>query len=162
MRRTKYLGFVAIDIIVLRLTFPVLVVGLAVIAQGCDLGLLNIMETPGGGAVLASIIGLDLVIYLQHVMFHAVPALRRLHRMDQADLEFDVSTGLRFHPVEVLLSMGIMLAMVMALGPPAVAGSGPVAFLCRPKCSFKPLFVRRRPGFSGPVLSGVVADDRTR
>jgi len=54
-------------------------------------------------------------------MFHAVPALWRLHRMHHADLEFDVTTGLRFHPVEILLSMGIKLAMVMALGPPAVA-----------------------------------------
>jgi sterol desaturase/sphingolipid hydroxylase (fatty acid hydroxylase superfamily) len=64
---------------------------------------------------------LDLVIYLQHVMFHAVPVLWRLHRMHHADLEFDVTTGLRFHPVEILLSMGIKLAVVMALGPPAVA-----------------------------------------
>ncbi|MDN3721932.1 sterol desaturase family protein [Roseibium salinum] len=66
-------------------------------------------------------LALDLAIYLQHVMFHAVPALWRLHRMHHADLEFDVTTGLRFHPVEILLSMGIKLGVVMALGPPAVA-----------------------------------------
>jgi len=64
---------------------------------------------------------LDLAIYLQHVMFHAVPALWRLHRMHHADLEFDVTTGLRFHPLEILLSMAIKLAVVAALGPPAIA-----------------------------------------
>ena len=64
---------------------------------------------------------LDLAIYLQHVLFHAVPVLWRLHRMHHADLEFDVSTGVRFHPIEILLSMGIKLGVVAALGTPAVA-----------------------------------------
>ena len=68
-----------------------------------------------------SLLLLDLAIYLQHVMFHAVPALWRLHRMHHADLEFDVTTGLRFHPIEILLSMALKLAIVVALGPPAVA-----------------------------------------
>ncbi|MEZ5394151.1 MAG: sterol desaturase family protein [Bryobacterales bacterium] len=63
----------------------------------------------------------DLAIYFQHVMFHAVPLLWRLHRMHHADLEFDVTTGLRFHPIEILISMGIKLALVAALGPPALA-----------------------------------------
>lgn len=121
IRWTNNLGLVVIDTIVLRLSFPILAVGLAVIAQDRGWGLFNIIEAPGWVAVLVSIVILDLVIYLQHVMFHAVPALWRLHRMHHADLEFDVTTGLRFHPVEILLSMGIKLAMVMALGPPAVA-----------------------------------------
>jgi len=121
IRWTNNLGLVVIDTIVLRLSFPILAVGLAVIAQDRGWGLFNIIEAPGWFAVLVSIVILDLVIYLQHVMFHAVPALWRLHRMHHADLEFDVTTGLRFHPVEILLSMGIKLAMVMALGPPAVA-----------------------------------------
>ena len=64
---------------------------------------------------------LDLAIYLQHVLFHAVPALWRLHRMHHADLEFDVTTGARFHPIEILLSMGIKLGVVAALGAPAIA-----------------------------------------
>ena len=63
----------------------------------------------------------DLAIYLQHVMVHAVPALWRLHRMHHSDLDFDVTTGARFHPVEILLSMAIKLALVAALGPPAIA-----------------------------------------
>lgn len=121
IRWTNNLGLVVIDTIVLRLSFPILAVGLAVIGQDSGWGLFNIIEAPDWVAVIVSIIVLDLVIYLQHVMFHAVPALWRLHRMHHADLEFDVTTGLRFHPIEILLSMGIKLAVVVALGPPAVA-----------------------------------------
>lgn len=121
IRWTNNLGLVVIDTIVLRLSFPILAVGLAVIAQDRGWGLFNVIEAPGWVVVLVSIVVLDLVIYLQHVMFHAVPALWRLHRMHHADLEFDVTTGLRFHPIEILLSMVIKLAVVMALGPPAVA-----------------------------------------
>jgi sterol desaturase/sphingolipid hydroxylase (fatty acid hydroxylase superfamily) len=121
IRWTNNLGLVVIDTIVLRLSFPILAVGLSVTAQDRGWGLFNIIEVPGWIAILVSIIVLDLVIYLQHVMFHAVPVLWRLHRMHHADLEFDVTTGLRFHPVEILISMGIKLAVVMALGPPAVA-----------------------------------------
>jgi len=72
-------------------------------------------------AVVVCVILLDLVIYLQHVLFHAVPALWRVHRMHHADLAFDVTTGVRFHPVEILLSMLIKLAVVAALGAPALA-----------------------------------------
>jgi sterol desaturase/sphingolipid hydroxylase (fatty acid hydroxylase superfamily) len=90
-------------------------------AEARGWGLFNIVEAPFWLAFAASFLALDLAIYLQHVMFHAVPALWRLHRMHHADLEFDVTTGLRFHPVEILLSMGIKLAAVMALGPPAIA-----------------------------------------
>lgn len=121
IRWTNNLGLVVIDTIVLRLSFPILAVELAVIAQDRGWGLFNGIEAPGWVAVLVSIVVLDLAIYLQHVMFHAVPVLWRLHRMHHADLEFDVTTGLRFHPVEILLSMGIKLAVVMALGLPAVA-----------------------------------------
>jgi sterol desaturase/sphingolipid hydroxylase (fatty acid hydroxylase superfamily) len=121
IRWSNNLALVVIDTIVLRLTFPILAVGLAVIAQERGWGLFNFIDAPAWVAVLASVIILDLVIYLQHVMFHAVPALWRLHRMHHADLDFDVTTGLRFHPIEIVLSMGIKLAMVLVLGPPAVA-----------------------------------------
>jgi sterol desaturase/sphingolipid hydroxylase (fatty acid hydroxylase superfamily) len=121
IRWTNNLGLVVIDTIVLRLSFPILAVGLAVIAKDRGWGMFNVIGVPEWGAVVTSIVILDLVIYLQHVMFHAVPALWRLHRLHHADLEFDVTTGLRFHPVEILLSMGIKLAVIMALGPPAVA-----------------------------------------
>lgn len=106
---------------ILRLSFPILAVGLAVIAEERGWGLFNNIGAPAWVAIVASMLLLDLAIYLQHVMFHAVPGLWRLHRMHHADLDFDATTGLRFHPVEILISMGIKLAVVAALGPPAVA-----------------------------------------
>lgn len=121
LRWSNNLGLVVLDAALVRLLFPVVAVGLAVMAAENGWGLFNIVDVPGWIAVLVSLLVLDLAIYLQHVMFHAVPALWRLHRMHHADLEFDVTTGLRFHPVEILLSMAIKLAVVMALGPPAVA-----------------------------------------
>jgi sterol desaturase/sphingolipid hydroxylase (fatty acid hydroxylase superfamily) len=121
IRWSNNLGVVVIDTILVRLTFPVVAVGLAVTAEAQGWGLFNIFDVPFWLAFLLSVLALDLAIYLQHIMFHAVPALWRLHRMHHADLEFDVSTGLRFHPVEILLSMGIKLAVVVCLGPPALA-----------------------------------------
>lgn len=121
IRWSNNLALVVIDTIVLRLTFPILAVGLAIMAQERGWGLFNIFETPAWFAILVSVIVLDFAIYLQHVMFHAVPALWRLHRMHHADLDFDVTTGLRFHPIEIVLSMGIKVALVLVLGPPAVA-----------------------------------------
>jgi len=121
IRWTNNLALVVLDTLLLRLVFPVAAVGLAVIAAERGWGLLNALQVPAAVAVVIAVAVLDLAIYLQHVMFHAVPALWRLHRMHHADLEFDVTTGLRFHPVEILLSMGLKLAVVAALGPPAVA-----------------------------------------
>lgn len=121
IRWSNNLGVVVIDTLLVRLIFPIVAVGLALVAQERGWGLFNVFDVPIWIAFLVSVLALDLAIYLQHVMFHAVPALWRLHRMHHADLEFDVTTGLRFHPVEILLSMGIKLAVVAALGPPAVA-----------------------------------------
>lgn len=121
LRWSNNLALVAIDTLALRLAFPVLAVGLAVVAEERGWGLLNAAGVPAWIAVPLSVVVLDLAIYLQHVLFHAVPALWRLHRMHHADLEFDVTTGFRFHPLEILLSMAIKLAVVVALGPPAIA-----------------------------------------
>jgi sterol desaturase/sphingolipid hydroxylase (fatty acid hydroxylase superfamily) len=121
IRWSNNLGVVVIDTLLVRLTFPIVAVGLALVAQERGWGLFNVFDVPAWVAFVVSILALDLAIYLQHVMFHAVPALWRLHRMHHADLEFDVTTGLRFHPVEILLSMGIKLAVVAAFGPPAIA-----------------------------------------
>jgi sterol desaturase/sphingolipid hydroxylase (fatty acid hydroxylase superfamily) len=121
IRWTNNLAMVVIDTVIVRLTFPILAVGLALMAEAHGWGLFNALDVPLWLAVLLSILLLDLAIYLQHVLFHAVPGLWRLHRMHHADLEFDVTTGLRFHPVEIVLSMVIKLAMVAALGAPAVA-----------------------------------------
>ncbi len=121
IRWTNNIALVVIDTIVLRLTFPILAVGLAVMAEERGWGLFNAIDAPFWVVVTVSMLLLDLAIYLQHVVFHAVPALWRLHRMHHADLDFDATTGLRFHPVEILISMVIKLAVVAALGPPAIA-----------------------------------------
>jgi len=116
------LGIVALNSLLARLVFPTAAVGLALLieARGGG-GLLGLLDLPFWLAVVVSVAVLDFAIYLQHVMFHAVPALWRLHRMHHADLDFDVTTGARFHPVEILLSMGIKLGVVFALGAPALA-----------------------------------------
>ena len=121
IRWSNNLALVVIDTALVRLAFPVLAVGLALVAQDRGWGLFNVLEVPGWLSIVLAMLALDLAIYLQHVLFHAVPALWRLHRVHHADLAFDVTTGLRFHPVEILMSMGIKLAVVAALGPPAVA-----------------------------------------
>ena len=115
------LGVVVLDTLLMRVLFPVAAVGVALLAETRGFGLLQTVEAPPWLAFVASILLLDLVIYFQHVLFHAVPALWRVHRMHHADLEFDVTTGARFHPIEIVLSMSIKLGVVAALGAPAVA-----------------------------------------
>ncbi len=121
LRWTNNIAIVALDTLLVRLAFPVLAVGFALMAAERGWGFFNVVAAPWWVAVAVSIVVLDLVIYLQHVMFHAVPTLWRLHRMHHSDLEFDVSTGIRFHPIEIGLSMAIKLGAVAVLGPPAVA-----------------------------------------
>ena len=121
LRWSNNLALVVLDTLAVRLLFPVLAVGLALVTAERGWGLLHLWPMPEWFAFVASVLLLDLAIYLQHVAFHAVPALWRLHRMHHADLETDVTTGLRFHPVEIILSMAIKLAVVAVLGPPALA-----------------------------------------
>ena len=123
-RQTRWpgnLGIVFLDTLLVRLIFPMGAMGVALLAEARGWGLFNAFGIPTWVAVPAGVILLDLAIYLQHVLFHAVPALWRLHRVHHADLEFDVTTGVRFHPVEILLSMVIKLGVVAALGAPALA-----------------------------------------
>lgn len=115
------LSVVALNTLLVRWLFPVGAVGLALAAEQGGWGLLNQWRLPHWLAVALAVAVLDLVIYLQHVLFHAVPALWRLHRMHHADLDFDVTTGSRFHPIEILLSFVIKLAVVAALGAPAIS-----------------------------------------
>jgi len=115
------LGIVALNTLLVRLVFPVAAVGVALLAETRGWGLFRVLPAPASLAVITSVILLDLAIYFQHVLFHAVPVLWRLHRMHHTDLEFDVSTGARFHPFEIVLSMVIKLGVVVALGAPAVA-----------------------------------------
>lgn len=114
-------ALVVFDAFALRIVFPGAAVGMAVLAEERGWGLLRYFECPEPLAFVLSVLALDLVIYLQHVMFHAVPLLWRLHRVHHADLGFDVTTGTRFHPVEILLSMGLKGFVIAALGPPPVA-----------------------------------------
>jgi sterol desaturase/sphingolipid hydroxylase (fatty acid hydroxylase superfamily) len=115
------IGVVVLDTVLVRLLFPTTAVGLALVAEAQGWGLFHALALPIWISVPLAVLALDLAIYLQHVLFHAVPALWRLHRMHHADLEFDVTTGARFHPIEILLSMGIKLGVVAALGAPPVA-----------------------------------------
>ena len=121
VRWASNLGIVVINTVLLRLLFPVAAVGLALRAQAQGFGLFNLLELPSWLEIALAVALLDLAIYLQHVLFHAVPALWRLHMMHHADLDYDVTTGARFHPIEIILSMGIKLGVVAALGPAAVA-----------------------------------------
>ncbi|MBI5782993.1 MAG: sterol desaturase family protein [Gammaproteobacteria bacterium] len=120
-RWTANLGIVFLNGALLRVVFPAGAVGVAAFATGQGWGLFNHFAFPYAAAVLLSVIALDFAIYLQHVMFHAVPALWRLHRMHHADLDFDVTTGVRFHPIEIVLSMLIKFAVIVVLGAPVLA-----------------------------------------
>ena len=115
------LGILLIDAVLVRLLIPTTAVGVAVIASQNGWGLLNITPWPAWLEGLAGFLMLDLAIYAQHVVFHKVPMLWRLHRMHHADLDIDVSTGLRFHPIEIVLSLLIKIAVVVMAGVPAVA-----------------------------------------
>jgi sterol desaturase/sphingolipid hydroxylase (fatty acid hydroxylase superfamily) len=115
------LAIVALNTVLLRILLPATAVSLALLAAQRGWGLLNNLRLPWWSTIVVSVVLLDLAIYLQHVMFHAVPALWRLHRMHHADLDIDVTTGARFHPIEILLSMLIKFGVVAALGASAVA-----------------------------------------
>jgi sterol desaturase/sphingolipid hydroxylase (fatty acid hydroxylase superfamily) len=121
LRWPNNLGLIVIDTLVVRLLFPLAAVGMAFFAQTKGWGLLNIIPLPAWFTLPVAVLLLDLTIYGQHVAFHAAPLLWRLHRMHHADLEFDVTTGLRFHPGEIVLSMIIKLASVLVLGAPPLA-----------------------------------------
>lgn len=115
------LALVALDTVLVRLLFPLAAVGAALIAEQRGWGLLNLVGLSAAVEIAVAVVALDLLIYGQHVLFHAVPWLWRVHRVHHADLEFDLTTGLRFHPIEILLSMAIKIAAVVLLGAAALA-----------------------------------------
>ncbi|MCW9089528.1 MAG: sterol desaturase family protein [Gammaproteobacteria bacterium] len=121
LRWSNNLGLVFFNSFLLRLLFPAAAVGMALFASEQGWGIFNYLEVPFWLAVVASVIVMDFIIYLQHVMVHAVPLLWRLHRVHHADLDYDVTTGTRFHPIEIILSMLIKFATIIVLGPPVVA-----------------------------------------
>jgi sterol desaturase/sphingolipid hydroxylase (fatty acid hydroxylase superfamily) len=121
VRWLNNLGLGVLDAVLLRLLFPLAAAGIAAIAQTHGWGLFNQWRVPEGWAIAGSIVALDFVIYLQHRAFHAIPFCWRFHRVHHVDLDLDVSSGVRFHPVEMVLSMGIKVLAVLALGAPPVA-----------------------------------------
>jgi sterol desaturase/sphingolipid hydroxylase (fatty acid hydroxylase superfamily) len=114
------IAIVVLDSLLVRALFPTAAVGIGALAWERGWGLLPALDVPLVWSILVSVLVLDFAIYAQHVVFHKVPVLWRLHRMHHADIDIDVTTGARFHPVEILLSMVIKIAVVVALGAPAV------------------------------------------
>ena len=120
-RGSRNLGLAVIDSVLVRLILPMVPVGFAALAAEWKWGLFHRVTVPPWAAIALSVVAFDLAIYLQHVLFHAVPALWRLHMVHHSDLDFDTTTGLRFHPAEIVLSLGLKLALVAAIGPPVAA-----------------------------------------
>jgi len=123
-RRARWphnLGLLLVDVALVRVLAPGAAIAVAMTAAGSGWGLLNALALPGWAAIAAGIALLDLAIYFQHVMLHAVPALWRLHRVHHADLDFDVTTGARFHPIEILISTAVKCAAIAALGAPVIS-----------------------------------------
>lgn len=115
------LGIVVVDTLLARVILPLPPVAAALWAADMGVGFWHMTDAPQMIAIVCSVIVLDLAIYAQHIAFHKVPILWRLHRMHHADTEIDVTTGIRFHPFEIILSLVIKIALVVALGIPAAA-----------------------------------------
>lgn len=120
-RWSQNLGLLAVDVAVVRIVMPMTVVAVAMWFESRGLGLLPALGAPYALAVIVSVVVFDLVIYAQHVAFHRVPWLWRLHLVHHADTDFDVTTGLRFHPIEIVLSLVLKIALAGLLGAPALA-----------------------------------------
>jgi len=115
------LGLIVIDSLVARVLLPAGAVGAAIWAEQHGVGVLPALGFSDGVTIALAVIVLDLIIYLQHVLFHAAPMLWRLHQVHHADRDIDVTTGLRFHPIEIVISMLIKITAVAALGVPVLA-----------------------------------------
>ena len=120
-RWTANLGLVVIDTLAIRVLFPVIAVGAALWADTEGWGILNVLSLPSWATILLAVIILDMMIYWQHVAFHKVPILWRLHKVHHADRDLDASSGLRFHPIEIVISMAYKMVLVVALGAPVIA-----------------------------------------
>ena len=114
-------GLAAANTLLLRVALPTTAIGVAGFAQASGWGLLNHYGVGGWIALAVGVVALDFVIYFQHVLFHAVPALARLHQVHHADPDFDTTTGIRFHPFEIVLSMLIKYAAIVVIGASPLA-----------------------------------------
>jgi sterol desaturase/sphingolipid hydroxylase (fatty acid hydroxylase superfamily) len=115
------LGLVALNPLCVRLVFPVLPLGLALMATERGWGVLSHVDFPYWLEVAIGVLALDLIIYFQHVLHHAIPLLWRFHMVHHADLDFDLTTGVRFHPNAIVISMAIKLAAIVVVGPPVLS-----------------------------------------
>ncbi len=123
-RRTRWphnIALLLVDLAVVRVLVPGVAIAVALAGERNGWGLFNVLQPPTWIAIALAVAFLDLAIYFQHVAFHAVPTLWRLHRVHHTDLDFDVTTGTRFHPLEILVSTAIKCAAVAAIGAPVVA-----------------------------------------
>ena len=120
-RRINNLMLQVINLVVLRLFVPLATIQVAIITTEQQTGLFNVLSTPFWLNVLLTIIVFDLLIYIQHVVFHKFNFLWLIHRVHHTDLDFDVTTGIRFHPIEIIISMVYKLFAVYLLGPNALA-----------------------------------------
>jgi sterol desaturase/sphingolipid hydroxylase (fatty acid hydroxylase superfamily) len=154
-------GLLLVDVIVLRIAAPGAAIAVALAGEARGWGLVNAVGLPGWVAVPLAIALLDLAIYFQHVTFHAVPVLWRLHRVHHSDLDVDITTGTRFHPFEILISTAIKCAAVAAIGAPAVAV---LAFevVLNATAVFNHANVRLPPGLDGVLRWMVVTPDMHR
>ncbi len=111
------LGIVVLYTLVMRVLFPVAAMGTAVYAASKGWGLLNLFEMPVWAHILISAVLLDMAVYWQHVASHKIPMIWAFHKMHHADRDIDATTGIRFHPVEIVLSMLYKMVIVLILGP---------------------------------------------
>jgi len=115
------IALVVLNTLVVRVLFPAGAIGVALFARQQGLGLFNLLDVPPLLAVVAGVLLLDLAIYFQHVAFHIIPWCWRVHQVHHADVDLDVTSGSRFHPLEIVLSMLIKFSVVLMLGAPALA-----------------------------------------
>ncbi|MEB3211416.1 MAG: sterol desaturase family protein [Leptolyngbyaceae bacterium] len=120
-RWVNNMALMVIYTVLIRLVIPVATIDVAGVVHEQGWGILNLIELPFAVSVAIALITLDFIIWLQHVVFHAVPWLWRLHRVHHADLHYDATTGIRFHPLEILLSVGIKFGAIALLGAPVIA-----------------------------------------
>jgi sterol desaturase/sphingolipid hydroxylase (fatty acid hydroxylase superfamily) len=121
IRWSNNAALVVANILLVRLLFPLAAVGLAVFAEERGTGVFNMFPVPYVVAIVVSLLAFDLAVYLIHLAFHTAPVLWRMHRVHHADVDVDVATAVRFHPIQMVLSAAVKLAVILVLGPPVLA-----------------------------------------
>jgi len=121
IRWSNNAALVIANMLLIRLLFPLAAVGLAVFVEERGTGVFNMFPVPYVVAVVVSLLAFDLAVYLIHLAFHTAPVLWRMHRVHHADVDVDVATAVRFHPIQMVLSAAVKLAVILVLGPPVLA-----------------------------------------